>query len=219
MFSNIVLLKQHFNTLNFALLTHKNRRFFVIYLSTYIMLNIIRKLTHDNDEFDSQWYDIRTELTQNCDKGNISSTLDALADYILQEPQTSKPSEHKFKFVTCVIDTIDYKNQHKVDNSILDHVFQVFIRVFDQGQIDLWHLTFLQKLYQYFELKIYLSRKIPLVEQLLLSLQKHSFTLTSENKSTLESWKHFWRNDIFDDNLLNEKVFGAVKDTFQQLCR
>ncbi|CAF2920688.1 unnamed protein product [Rotaria sp. Silwood2] len=183
------------------------------------MEDIIRKLTHDNRKFNSEWKKIENELEEKCDKGNISSIVDALAEYILQEPQTSCPSELKFTFVTRIIDALDYENKKKSNKSLFDYVFQVFIRVFDQGQIDLWHLAFLQELYLHFKMGEYLSQRILLIEQLLLSLQKHSFTLTSKNQSILESWENFWCHDVFDSDLLNEKIFETMKEKFQQLCR
>ncbi|CAF1275522.1 unnamed protein product [Rotaria sordida] len=183
------------------------------------MEDIIRKLTHDNRKFNSEWNKIEKELEEKCYQGNISSILDALAEYVLQEPQTPCPSEMKFTFVTHVIDALDYRNKKKSNKSLFDHVFQVFIRVFDQGQIDQWHLGFLKELYWHFEMREYLSKRILLIEQLLLSLQKHPFTLTSKNQSILESWEHFWCYDIFDSNLLDEKIFETMKEKFQQLCQ
>ena len=179
------------------------------------MEDIIRKLTHDNSKFDSQWDKIENELEEKCGKGNISSILDSLAEYVLREPQKSSPSEYKFRFVTRIIETIAYKK----DKSFVNHIFQVFIRVFDQGRIDLWHLNFLKELYQQFELKNYLPQKIQLIEQLILILQKHSFTLSHENESILEAWDHFWRYDVFDSDVLNETIVAPIKDKFQQLCR
>ncbi|CAF3805546.1 unnamed protein product [Rotaria sp. Silwood1] len=183
------------------------------------MEDIIRKLTHDNRKFKTEWNKIEEELEEKCNKGNISSILDALAEYVLQEPQTSYPSKLKFTFVTRVIDALDYRNKKKSNKSLFDYVFQVFIRVLDQGQIDQWHLTFLKELYQHFEMGEYLSQRTILIEQLLLSLQKHSFTLTPENQSILESWEHFWCHEVFDSNLLNETIFEKMKGKFQQLCQ
>jgi hypothetical protein len=179
------------------------------------MEDLIRKLTHDNQKFDSQWDKIENQLSENCDKNNISSIVDTLANYVVKDPPIPPPSECKFELLTCVIGSLDYKSDH----SLLDHICQVFLRVFDQGRIDRWHLAFLKELYQRFELEKYFPQKSLLVEQLFLSLQKHSFTLTSDNESTLEAWEQFFRRDIFDSNILNEKVLAAMKDKFQQLCR
>jgi hypothetical protein len=183
------------------------------------MEDVIRQLTHDNQKFDSQWEKIETQLTEECNKNNIPSIIDALAEYVVQEPQTSYPSEYKFKFLKRVLDSLDFESKKANDNSFFDHVFQVFIRVFDQGRIDLWYLAFLKELYQHLELGKYLSQKPSLVEQLFASLQKHSFILSPEDEFILNAWERFWLNDIFDDSLLNEEILLTMKDQFQQLCR
>jgi len=94
------------------------------------MESVIRKLTHDNHKFDSQWEKIENGLREECDKSNISSILDALAEYVLKEPQNPYASNCKFEFLPLVIDSPDYENKKKFDHSLFDHVFQVFRQEF-----------------------------------------------------------------------------------------
>jgi len=85
---------------------------------------------HDNHKFDAQWKKIENQFREKCDKSNISSILNALAEYILKEPQTPYPSNRKFEFLTLIFDLLDYQNKKKVDHSLFDHVFQVFRQEF-----------------------------------------------------------------------------------------
>lgn len=183
------------------------------------MAEFIRKLTHDNQKFDAQWNDIRDPLREQCSEGKIPPTIDALAQYVLQEPRTSVPCESKFDLIDAVFRAINYDSDDDKNYSVINHVADVFLRVLDQGQIDQWHLAFLKGLYRTFALNDYQLKKIAFLEQLFVVLQKKPFASTSNNRSILDAWETFFYNEVFNNNFFDESILPKIRAKLQQLCR
>lgn len=183
------------------------------------MAEQIRKLTHDNRKFDAQWDDIRDNLRDQCIESKIPPMIDALAQYVLQEPRTSNPCESKFYMIDMVFNAMDYNSDDDKKNSVLNHVTDVFLRVFDQGQIDRWHLAFLKELYRHFAVNDYQLKRISFLDQLFLILQKKSFPSTPNNRSNIDVWQEFFCNEVFNNNLLDASMLPTMRGKFQQLCR
>ena len=183
------------------------------------MAEQIQKLTHDNQKFDAQWNDIQDNLRDQCAESKIPPTLDALAQYVLKEPRTSVPCDSKFDLINMVFNAMNYDSDDDKNNSVLNHVTDVFLRVFDQGQIDRWHLAFLKGLYRRFALNDYQLKKISFLDQLFLILPKKSFPSSPNNQSNIDAWQEFFCNEIFNYNLLDESMLPTMRGKFQQLCR
>lgn len=183
------------------------------------MEQLIRTATHDNEQFDAHWSDFHDQLRRAADRSWPSSTIDTLVEYLVQEPTTPPPSEAKFDFLHTVIRSLDYDKAKATDKKLLDHLSQVFVRVFEQARIDLWYATFLAELFEHFQLNKCLPERTPLVEQLLTALQKHAPAINSQDEKVVKAWKRLCCSAILDHHLLNEKTLDVLREPFQQLFR
>ena len=191
----------------------------------------VRQLTHDNEQFDRQWSETFDRLhklsldIKHVDKAVWkASVLDALVDYIFVESELpSNPSQVKFSFVKVIIEKF-------VEDPIpsLADLVRIFRRVLVADNVfDLWHLAFLQAFYRQFRLGEHLSStlSVDLIESILLSLEKHSFSNEEADEEIQEQWKDFFSSYMFPQlsyikNKLNdEQTMVIMRPAFQQFFR
>ena len=68
--------------------------------------------------------------------------LNALADYVLDEPNDSSPCPIKFVFIKNIIKRLVQENL----SIPIDDIVQVFIRVLDGYVNGCWHLNFIKSI-------------------------------------------------------------------------
>ena len=108
------------------------------------------------------------------------SAVKALSAYVLAEPSKNSPCEAKFSLVTMVIQRVIDRDLCPDFPSLID----TFVRHLDACTTDLWHLHFLQTIYQEFNLG---ERCNPAL--FLDSLTKKSFVFHSDE--VLAQWQQF----------------------------
>lgn len=187
------------------------------------MDEFILQLTHDNNRFEEQWTDTFTRI----EEASISNdskllVLNALVDYVLTEPIDHVPSDVKYLLVTMVIQQV-IKSEVSIE---INDLVNIFTRVLDSSRLDLWHLHFLQTIYQEFKISEQLSSipiKANLIEQILKSLQNQTLEFNSEEVT--EKWERFLTESIFsnsadDKNILNNQIILTNTQTiFQQFYK
>jgi hypothetical protein len=187
------------------------------------MDEFIRQLTHDNKLFQNQWNDINKRFQETSTSVGGKSILNALADYVIDEPHELLPCPIKFVCVQNIIKRIVKENL----SISIDEVVQVFTRVLDGYVTGCWHLNFIETIYNEFNLAKSLCSIPPqmsLIEQIFTSLQKKSFV--NQIKDDDKKWEYFLVNNVFHNNsssnlirLNNKEVIKVMRRPYQQLYR
>ena len=145
--------------------------------------DFIRRLTHDDNEFEEQWSHTFEQLRRLFDQYDEDDpelakvkirALDALVDYVQAEANPSvKPIQVKFIFVTAVA-----KHCAQDPMPSLAEVVRVTCRILDSDAIyNAWHLGALEALHFAFGLceQLTTAKSYDLIESFLRSLLKHAF--------------------------------------------
>ena len=193
----------------------------------------IRKLTHDDEQFDREWSTILSRINDlfiECEEKNVDipgykiKALNALVDYVIAEAKNSvKPVSTKFILVDRVTDLCELDPQP----SLVD-VVRIFLRVLDLPNIFTeWHLALIKAIHFEFKLCEQLNVKpsVDLIESILKGLQNHSFLAGKSDEESESKWKDFLANHLFGwsmsltNKLTTEETVSAMRPTFQQLFR
>ncbi len=187
------------------------------------MDEFIRELTHDNDVFQNQW----NQINKSSEGISISiegkTVLNALADYVIDEPNDRLPCSIKFDFIKNIIKRIIKENL----SIPISDIVQVFLRVLDGYENGCWHLNFIELIYTEFNLgKCLCSQPIQthLIEQIFKSIEKKTFV--NEIKDHDKKWQYFLVNNLFYQNstisfttLNNIEVMKLMRKDYQELYR
>lgn len=183
------------------------------------MDDLIRQLTHDEQQLEEQWPDVYSALHEATIPDDAKLVLNALLDYVLAEPSNASPSMIKETLVTLVIDLLHRSSAPMSTNDLVD----VFTRAIDASRDDLWSLHFAKALYDKLRIGKQLSEpsvKTELVEQILQSVQKR--TLIFDAKRELNAWQSFLTGSVFSaastdaTNINQPVIIEEMKGTFQQ---
>ncbi len=187
------------------------------------MDEFIRQLTHDNKLFQNQWNDINKRFQETSTSVGGKSILNALADYVIDEPHELLPCPIKFVCVQNIIKRIVKENL----SIPIDEIVRVFTRVLDEYVTGCWHLNFIETIYTEFNLGKCLCSdpiEIHLIEQIFKSLEKKTFI--NEIKDHDNRWKCFLINNLFYQNstisfttLNNIETMKIMRKSYQELYR
>jgi hypothetical protein len=187
------------------------------------MDEFIRQLTHDNKLFQSEWNNINKRFQETSTSVGGNSILNALADYVIDEPQDELPCSIKFVFIKNIIKRIIKEN---LLISISD-IVQVFLRVLDGYENGCWHLNFIETIYTEFNLgKCLCSQPIQthLIELIFRSLEKKSFV--NQIKDDDKKWEVFLVKNVFYNSstislttLNNKETMKIMRKDYQELYR
>ncbi|CAF3691039.1 unnamed protein product [Rotaria socialis] len=192
------------------------------------MEELIRQLTHDNQQFEEQWPTLHTQLHElSVDRSEIDSvivkvkSLDALVDYILADTE-------KFLHVKLVL--AENVIKHVIENPTppFDELTRIFCRVLDVSNTNnLFNLSFLEKFLYVTRIGEELS-KIPsvnLIDSIFNHLEKHEFSNQNFDDKMKQSWRQFLSEGLLsplsmDVNKLNsEATMNNMRSSFQRLYR
>lgn len=188
------------------------------------MEEYIRQLPHDNQQLEKQWpeiFDKLQKLSRDISEDVKVKSLDALVDYVIADNE---------EFVQIKATFIEITIKKFIDDPLpsLNELVRIFCRILEISNADnLLQLTFLQQIYRQFRLAERLSKplSIDLINQILISLQKHEFLNKNFNEKNLKKWSEFISQSMFsmissDRNKLNyEETMNTMRSDFQQLYR
>ena len=193
----------------------------------------IRKLTHNDEQFDRQWSTIFSRINNlfiECEGKNIDipsykvKILNALVNYVVVEAKNPvKPVSTKFMLVERVVGLCASDPQP----SLIDLV-GVFRRVLDLPNIFTeWHLALIKAIHFEFRLceQLIVNPSVNFIESILKSWEKHSFLNEKSDKESQSKWADFLGNHMFGwsmsvtNKLTTEETVSVMRPAFQQLFR
>lgn len=175
------------------------------------MEQIISELTHDNHIFNEQWSDIYDQLQSIPLPENGRLVLQALVDYILDDPI---PDDIKYHLIDLVLDQLD-SSEITLDTPDL---VKAFTRVLQSSGIDLWRLYFLTTIYEKFRIgeRIFSHpSKDDFLKEILPNLQIQSFE-THEEKWEILLTQNLFSHSTDESNVLNQADTQTQFEDFYQ---